>query len=332
MQKKVELHCHFDGSLDLKTSYQLALKRGIIDEKMSYEQFVKKMMVSKDNKDLNTFLDRFVFPIAILQDEEAIVESMKALIQNLKDEGIVYAEIRFAPQFFTHKGLTQDEVVSFALKAREWAHTYIKGIKVNFILCMMVLGDSINEGFNTVTIDVAKKYYGKGVCAIDLAGYEGGHPMIDFKPLFDYAKSLGLPYTIHAGESGPASFVEDAIKLGSSRIGHGGHATQDESVIALLLKHQIPLEMCVTSNLQCNNQPSYSQHAIHELYKHKVCITLSTDNRTLSGITLEDEYQSLLETKKLTKEDIDGFILNAINAAFISDKEKEELKIACGFN
>ncbi len=325
MKPLVELHCHFDGSLDFETSYQLAKERGIVDEQMSFEEFKQRMIVPKDNKDLGTFLDRFVFPIAILQDEEAIYRSMCALIQNLANEGLIYAEIRYAPQVHCQKGMSQAEVVAVTLKAKEWAKTACPSIQVNFILCMMVYAEPTNTKENQETIHVAKQFLGKGVVAIDLAGYEGGQPMLSFQPLFEEANELGVPYTIHAGESGPAKHVEEAIMMGAKRIGHGGHCTQDEQVVELVIQNKIPLEICPTSNVQCHNQPSYELHALHELHRKGALVTISTDNRSLSDVSLVDEYDFLIKTNLLTEADLHQFTLNAIHAAFISDEEKEAL-------
>ncbi len=329
MKAKIELHCHFDGSLDVETSYQLAKKRKLIDTNLTYSQFQELMRVPKDNKNLATFLDRFALPIALLQDEEAIISSMLALIKNLNDEGLIYVEIRFAPQAHIQGELTQEDVVDAALKARTIAKVKYPNIKVNFILCMMIYGGNINEDLNRETIRVTKQFLNQGVVALDLAGYEGGYPMKEFKILFDEAKGLAIPYTIHAGESGPASHVEDAIYLGAARIGHGGHCIDDSRIMQLVIAKQIPLEMCLTSNIQCNNQPSYENHAFHKLYKEGAIVTLNTDNRTLSDIDLNYEYQQLLKTGKITVLDLELCTINAIKSAFITDKEKTKLYQLC---
>jgi len=116
MKNLIELHCHLDGSLDLKTSYKLAMNRGIIDKDMEFEDFKKRMTVSSDNASLEEFLSCFELPISILQDEEALTISTTKLIKNLRKDKVVYAEIRFAPQFHTQEGLTQEEAVKAVLE------------------------------------------------------------------------------------------------------------------------------------------------------------------------------------------------------------------------
>lgn len=324
---KVELHLHLDGSLDLETAYQLALDRNIIDETWTKEQFKQKMTVPSDNPSLEECLKCFDFPIAIMQDREALSECVYTLVRNLNDLGLIYAEIRFAPQVHTQKGLTQDEVLEAVLDGKYRADKDFPNVKTGIICCCMTYGNAkINEEANMETIRATKRFLGKGVVAADLAGAEGLCPMLDFKPVFDLAKELGVPYTIHAGEAGPASFVKDALDMGTCRIGHGGHSTEDKEVVRELIEKKITLEMCPTSNIQCHCQPSYEEHAIIELYKAGVRVTVNSDNMTLSGVTTHSEIEKLITRMGFTEADIRKMTEYAIDAAFLSEEEKAELK------
>lgn len=323
---KVELHLHLDGSLDLECAYRLAKERNVIDEDFTFEQFKERMTVPSDNPSLYDCLKCFDFPVAILQDKEALSESTYTLIRNLAKEGLIYAEIRFAPQIHGQKGMSQSEAVEAVLEGRNRALADFPEIKANIICCCMTYGDaSKNMEANLETVRVAKKYLEQGVVALDLAGSEGICPMLDFKPVFDLAKELQVPYTIHAGEAGPASFVNDAMNMGAYRIGHGGHSTEDPEVMKRVIDEQIMLEFCVTSNIQCHVQPSYSQHAIIELYKNGANVCLNSDNMTLSNVTINTEIEHALNEMGFTEEDILKMNRNAIKAAFISDEEKEAL-------
>ena len=150
--------------------------------------------------------------------------------------------------------------------------------------------------------------------------------MLDFKPVFDLAKELGVPYTIHAGEAGPAAFVKDAMDMGAWRIGHGGHCTQDPEVMREVIEKQMTLELCPTSNIQCHCQPSYEEHAIIELYKAGAKVTVNSDNMTLSGVTTHSEIEKLMTRMGFTEADIRKLTENAIDAAFLSEEEKAELR------
>jgi adenosine deaminase len=324
---KVELHLHLDGSLDLETAYRLAMERNVIDQTWTMEQFKQKMTVPSDNPSLEECLKCFDFPIAIMQDKEALSECTYTLIRNLEKLGLIYAEIRFAPQVHMQKGLTQDEVIEAVLDGKNRAAKDFPNVKTGIICCCMTYGNAkINEAANMETIRATKRFLGKGVVAADLAGAEGLCPMLDFKPVFDLAKELGVPYTIHAGEAGPASFVKDAMDMGAYRIGHGGHSTQDPEVMKEAIEKQIPFELCPTSNIQCHCQPSYEEHAIIELYKAGAKVTVNSDNMTLSGVTTHTEIEKLMTRMGFTEADIRKLTENAIDAAFLSEEEKAELR------
>lgn len=324
-RKYVELHCHFDGSLDLATSFSLALKRNLINESVKYEEFVKMMQVADDNKSLEEYLKRFDLPISILQDEEALRASIRALIENLVDDNVIYCEIRYAPQQFTYKGLTQKEVVEILIdESNKVMEQY--DIIVQHILCMMTIGEaSVNHSENKETIEVAKQFIGKGVCAVDIAGAESISPLIGYKDLFDLAKEYDIPYTIHAGESGPASNVKTAMDMGAYRIGHGGHCSYDKDVLNEVIDKQIPLEMCISSNVHCCNQPSFEDHIIRELFDKGVVVTFNTDNRTMSNTTMTEEASKLQHYLNFSDEELDLMTKDAIDAAFIDDATKDIL-------
>lgn len=323
---KVELHLHLDGSLDLETAFSLAKERNVIDETWTFDQFKEKMTVPSDNPSLEECLKCFDFPIAIMQDHDALSECYYTLVRNLRDLGLIYAEIRFAPQVHCQKGMTQDEVVEAILDGKARADKDFPEIKTGVICCCMTYGDAkINEEANLQTIRTTKKYLGKGVVAADLAGAEGGCPMLDFKPIFDLAKELDVPYTIHAGEAGPASFVKDAMDMGAYRIGHGGHCTQDETIMQEVIDKKMTLEVCITSNIQCHCQPSYEEHAIIELYRKGAHVTINSDNMTLSRVTTHTEIDKALTRMGFTEADIHKMTEYAIEAAFLSNEEKAEL-------
>lgn len=323
---KVELHLHLDGSLDMETAYRLAKERNVIDETWTHDQFKTKMMVPSDNPSLEECLKCFDFPIAIMQDKEALSECTYTLIRNLNELGLIYAEIRFAPQVHCQKGLTQDEVIEAVLDGKKRAEKDFPNIKTGIINCCMTYGNAkINEEANLETIRATKRFLGKGVVAADLAGAEGLCPILDFKPLFDLAKELEVPYTIHAGEAGPASFVKDAMDMGAWRIGHGGHCTEDPAVLQEVIDKGIVLEVCPTSNIQCHCQPSYEEHAIIELFRKGAHVTINSDNMTLSRVNTHSEIDKAMTLMGFTEADIRKMTEYAIQAAFLSDEEKAEL-------
>ena len=151
-------------------------------------------------------------------------------------------------------------------------------------------------------------------------------PYSSYKKCLSIVKEKHVPVTLHAGESGPASHVHDALKVGADRIGHGGHALEDPAVIQELLDKKVVLEQCVTSNIQCHNQPSYELHAIRPLFDAGVKVTVNTDNRSLSGTTLQKEIDKLKKYLHFTDEEIHQMMLYAVDGAFTTEEEKERLR------
>lgn len=323
---KIDLHLHLDGSLDIKLAYALAQERGIIAPDCSLSEFARQMTVRPDIRSLEDYLACFELPISILQDEEALLLCSRELVKTLALQGLVYVEIRFAPQLHTRKGLTQHQVVKAVIKGMRIAMSEHPQIRVGLILSMMTLQDAqINHLQNLETVQTAREFQGKGVVALDLAGAEGAVPMESYQDCFRKAQEYGIPYTIHAGESGPASSVATALRLGASRIGHGGHCLQDPAVLAEVIERKIPLEMCLTSNVQCRNQASYSDHALRPLYERGALVTLNTDNMTISATTLDQEYERAVRYLGMTREDLIHLNLNSVRAAFLDRQQKQQL-------
>ena len=301
--KKVELHVHLDGSLNVERISKL-LNKDIKDN----------MQITGKINNLDDYLTKFDIPISVLQTKEDLENGAKDLLNSLKKDKVIYAEVRFCPLFHL-KYLTINEVIETLIESFKDCD-----IKVNLLLCMM---RGINLEDNKKIIDSAYKYLNKGVCGIDLAGSEAKYDVMIYKELFNYASSLNIPFTIHAGEADGYESVDNSIKLGAKRIGHGIRSIENINTINLLKKNNILLEVCVTCNLQtCNID--LENHPIKKLYEAGVLISINTDNRTVSNTDLNHEYNIL--SNYFTKEDFIKFNINAINSAFISNKEKEEIK------
>ena len=304
---KIELHLHLDGSVRPSTASELLNKN-----------VEKDMIVDKDCNDLNEYLKKFDLPISIMQSKDNLERISYELAEDLKKDNIIYAEIRFAPIFHTRGGLALEEVVESVLKGLKKVD-----IKTNLILCMM---RGLPYEDNEKIVYLAKKYLNKGVCAIDLAGAEALYKTKDYKELFQLSTKLDIPFTIHAGEADGIESIKSALAFGTKRLGHGVKVTQSNDMMNVLINKNITLEICPTSNLNTCIVDVYKKHPIKELYDKKIKITVSTDNNTVSNITLSDEYQKLIDNFNFSIDDFYQFNLNAINAAFINDNEKEELK------
>lgn len=318
--KKVELHLHLDGSLRSSTVKELLNN---MDSNSYSEDEVKNMLtVDKDCSSLNEYLKKFQIPNKVMQTEESLKRVTYELIEDLKKENVIYAEIRFAPQLHIAGGLSYDEIVTSVISGMN------KGmkdgnIKCNLILCCMRGND--NQKLNIDTVEIARKYLNKGVCAIDLAGAEAIYKTSEFEYIFELARKLNVPYTIHAGEADGKESVKTAISFGTKRLGHGVRIIEDENLIKEAVKKGVTLEVCPTSNLHTNVVSNITLHPVYNLYKSGLNITINTDNRTVSNTTLQKEYMLLINNFDFSYNDLVEMNKNAIKAAFLSDSEKIEL-------
>ena len=315
--KKVELHVHLDGSLRPNTVLEL-----LHNDKLDFENVVEMLTVSKECKDLTEYLKKFELPLKILQDEESLERVSYELVEDLKRENVIYAEIRFAPGLHTKNGLNYDEIVSSVLLGMKRASSS-GDIKCNLILCCMRGKDNKEE--NIKTVEIAKKYLGKGVCAIDLAGAEAIYKTNEYEYIFKLAKNLNVPYTIHSGEVDAKQSMQSAIKFGTKRIGHGINSIKYEEIIKKIVDNDIVLEICPTSNVDTKIVSNIKDHPIYRLFKRGVKVTINTDNRTVSNVTLTEEYNNILNNFSFDINDLIKMNKNAILSAFITEEEKQEL-------
>ena len=308
----IDLHLHLDGSLSPASVRQLAGLQGaaLPGEKA----LLARLRVEPDCRDLNQYLTKFAFPCSLLQTEEAIALAVQNLCGELKAQGLLYAEIRFAPQLHLERGLTQDRVAAAACAGLGRA-----GFPAGLILCAM--RGSGNREQNLETVRVAAKYLGRGVCACDLAGAEALVPTGDFEELFTLARKLDVPYTIHAGEAGGPESVRAALSFGAKRLGHGVRAAEDPALVEELAARGVTLECCPTSNLHTCMFPDYRSYPLRDLLARGVKVTVNTDNMTVSGTTLSHELEAL----DLSREEARQAALNAAAAAFADDNTRKAL-------
>ena len=224
----IDLHLHFDGSLLARTVLELAKEQGIALPSEEPDELKLFLAAPADCGSLNEYLEKFDLPLLVLQTREAIRKGMYTLVSSLKEQGMLYAEIRFAPQLHTKKGLTQEQVVKAALQGLQEAAAG-SFFKAKLILCCMRGADNREE--NLLTVRTAAAFLGRGVAALDLAGAEALYPTADYGEVFALAKELSVPFTIHAGEADGPESIRAALRMGASRIGHGVRAGEDPELL-----------------------------------------------------------------------------------------------------
>jgi len=315
----IDLHMHLNGSLSAEIVIALAKKHGVELPTYDAEELKKLISVPLDCDSLNEYLKCTKIPRLVTQTKEGICDAVFMLLEELKEQGFIYAEIRFAPQRHRDNGLSQEEVVLAALEGLKKST-----LKAKLILCCMRGNDLEKE--NLETIYIAKKYLELGVGGVDLAGAEALFKTSDYKEVFEQAKKLGVPITIHAGEAdGPESVIA-AIDMGAKRIGHGIRSVYDENLIKRLIDENITLEMCPSSNFQTKAVSNKQDYPLRKFLDLGVKVTINTDNKTISSTKLEGELEFAEKELGLKKEERKILYKNAIEASFTSESEKQELR------
>lgn len=283
---KAELHVHLDGSLRPATMAELARERGAPLPTYDPRGLAGHMLVS-DAHSLEEYLARFVLTLGVMQDEEALERIAYELVEDHARENVRYLEVRFCPALCTRDGLAVHQVLEAVLRGVARGERDFK-VRARVIVCAL---RTLDPMVSVEMAALALAYRDRGVAAFDLAGAEAGNPVVDHLEAFRLVSEAGLPCTVHAGEGfGPASIRQAVHLAGASRIGHGTRLHEDAELETLVLDRQIPLEVCLTSNVQTTVAPSYAHHPARRYLDRGIPVVLCTDNRLMSGVTVTDEY------------------------------------------
>lgn len=327
---KVELHEHLDGSLRPSTIITLAKERDIVLPEYDEEKLGAWFRAGSERKSLSLYLESFNITTAVLQDREALARAAEEEIEDLAEDGVVYAEIRFAPSLHTRKGLSMDEVVRSVLDGLQRGKRKT-GVEFGLILCAM---RNESPEISLKVAELGAAYSDRGVVGFDLAGDEKGNPAKAHIKAFEYIRRKNFNITIHAGEAFGTESIWQAIQIcGAHRIGHGTRLIDDMltengrikkmgSLANFVLDKRIPLEMCLTSNIGTGAAESYDTHPFPLFFKEKFRVFLCTDNRLMSGTTLSKELAIAAEHYDLTIDDIEKITINAAKSAFCHHGKK----------
>jgi len=316
---KAELHVHLDGCLRPQTVWELARSTRFSLPFASQAELERHLRVPR-RCTLPEYLEAFTYTVGVMQEREPIQRVAFEFVEDLAHDGVNYVEVRFAPSLHRQKGLSMAQVIEAVLEGLKQG-SQATGTVARLICCAMRQeAPSLSEAVARVAAD----YQGAGVVALDLAGPEKGFPAEPHRAAFEYALDKDLHLTIHAGESCCPDNVSRAIALGAQRIGHGTFACRDPQVESLLAKTGVPLEVCPTSNLQISGFiDDYAEHPIHRYLDAGITLTLNTDNRLMSNVTLSEEYNHLAPS--LGEDALHRIAHNGFKAAFLSEVDKRSV-------
>lgn len=325
---KVVLHDHLDGGLRPATVVDLAADCGYTGlPTRDPGELAAWFVDAAGSHSLPEFLHTFEHTVSVMQSYEAIRRVAAECAEDLFDDGVVYAEVRFAPELHTAGGLEMAEVVEAVLDGFDTD----LDIEVNALLCAMRTSDRAAE-----VADLVAAFADDGVVGMDLAGAEQGYPASQFEEAFRTLRQNMCRYTIHAGEgAGVLSIADALIACAPERLGHGVRIVDDiriagdvahiGAVARYVLDRQIPLEVCPTSNIQTGIADSIEEHPITLLNDLGFAVTINTDNRLMCGTTLSDEMYRLVTEADWDAQDLRDATMTAANAAFMSYDDKADL-------
>lgn len=319
---KAELHCHLDGSLRPGTLLALSQARGLALPVTTVSDLAHWMRAD-DAADLESYLARFATTLAVMQSASELERVAHELVLDAALDGTRYLEVRFCPALNVQGGLSLTDVMDAVLKglARGERET---GTVARVIVCAL---RSLPTPHSQEMAELAVAYKARGVVAFDLAGGEAGNPATQHAASFDYARAHHLAVTVHAGEGDGVHSIHQAVhRCGALRIGHGTRLHEDAELEAWVVDRQIPLEVCPTSNVQTRVVPDFASHPLARYVSLGAVVTLNTDNRLVSGVSLTDEYLGCMQHLGFDLAALGRLAVASFDAAFLPLAQRRSLQ------
>src|SRR5580698_9948781 len=329
---KVLLHDHLDGGLRPQTVLELAHEIGYRDlPGDNVEELTRRLTEGAHRGHLEIYLDAFRHTVAVMQTPDALRRVAAECAADLAADGVVYAEVRFAPELHTERGLSLDEVVEAVLEGFRQGSAQ-SGITVYALLTAMRTAARSRE-----IAELAARHRDHGVVGFDIAGAEAGWPPSRHLDAFQYIHRENFHITIHAGEGFGLPSIWEAVQYcGTERLGHGVRITEDIEIspdgdvtlgrlAGYIRDRRIPLEMCPSSNVQTGAAPSIQRHPLRLLRQLQFRVTVKTDNRLMSQVTLSSEFELGVREFGYGWSDIEWLTLNAMKSAFAPFDERLQL-------
>jgi len=329
---KVLLHDHLDGGLRPSTVIDLA-RENSYDGLPTHDPdaLAEAFMAGANRKSLVLYLEGFDHTVGVMQTRDAITRVAEECAEDLAADGVVYAEVRYAPELSTRDGLSLDEVVEAVLEGFDRGRR-AHGIHMGFIVTAM------RQFARSVEIaELAIRHRDQGVVGFDVAGPEAGFPPTRYLDAFNLIHQSNFHLTIHAGEAFGLPSIWEALQwCGAHRLGHGVRIVDDIAIddngevsmgrLASYVRDQrVPLEMCPTSNVHTGAAPSIEEHPIDLLRRLRFRVTVNTDNRLMSGVTMTDEFETLSRVFGFGLDEMQWLTLNAMKSAFAPFDERLRL-------
>jgi len=334
---KAMLHDHLDGGLRPSTIVDLAAEFGYDGlPTADPDELATHIRRGADRKSLELYLETFQHTVGVMQDKDAIIRVAAECAEDLAADGLVYAEVRYAPELSTERGLTLDEVVAATLEGFSVGARNAEAAGHPIVMKMLVT--AMRQAARSVEVaECAVRWRDTGVVGFDIAGPEAGYRPTQHLDAFEYVRRENFHITIHAGESFGLPSIWEALQwCGAERLGHGVRIVDDITVrddgsvelgrlSAFVRDRRVPLELCPTSNVHTAAAESIAEHPIDLLRRLRFRVTVNTDNRLMSGVTLSSEFAALDEAFSIGLGEMEWLTINALKSAFAPFDERLRL-------
>lgn len=288
----------------------------------STEGLAQALLAVDESPSLEAYLSWFRYTLPLMQSTGSLSRAAYELAEDNVQENVKYLEVRYSPILHVDEGLTLEQTVEAVRDGLTLAEKEL-GIKTSLIIC------GLRDRFESASLrlaELAVQYKSRGVSAFDLAGGEAGNPSKKHLHAFYYARNNLLNLTIHAGESWGPESIRQALFYGCAhRLGHGTTLHQDKALMQYVANHQVPLEICPTSNVQTNVVPDYESHPLKQYVEAQIPVTINTDNRLFSRTSVTDELWRVHTRCNIAAEQLREIVLNGFRYAFIPWDERQDL-------
>ena len=312
---KIELHLHIEGSIPLDAMWELVKKYGVPDDTPTKEALQERFAF----RDFPHFIETWVWKNQFIRELDDFTFIAEAVANDLKRQNILYVEAFYSPPDFHRLGLSPQDITVALRKGLD----KVRGIEI------MLVADLVRD-FGPqraeATLSAVAEVRSEGVLGVGIGGSEQSVPPELFVNVYDRARHIGFYTSAHAGEAAGAASVRGAVEiLEVDRIGHGTRAFEDEDLVDLLARRQIPIECCPLSNVCTGVVGSIADHPIREYYDKGLLVCVNTDDPAMFNNSLVDEFEALMNTLDFQAEDIKTLLLNAVEACWLDDVETMKL-------
>jgi len=319
---KTDIHCHLDGCLRPRTMLELAEAQGVKLPTRKLSELTRLLTAGKRTRSLGDYLRIFDLTLSVMQERDALYRVAYELAEDAAAENVRHLEVRYSPILHRARKLSWADIIEPVIEGLADAGRQ-HHMSTGTIICGI---RSMAPKTSLRLAELAVEYKGRGVLAFDLAGQEKDYPAKAHRAAFQLILKNNINSTVHAGEAfGPASIGQALHYCGAHRIGHGTRLREDKDLMRYVSDHRIPLEVCLSSNLQTRTVPSIKEHPFGFYFSQGVRVTLNTDSRLISDTTVSKEILLAARAFRLSPYEVKRIIIMGFKSGFLPYADKARL-------